>query len=79
MPEPEFNVEELLLTADLKLLASYDTPTICNAIEVFNVRGRHTGFMDARIHACFPEMPPIVGYASTATMRCAFPKRGSSV
>ena len=64
---------------DLKLLASYDTPTICNAIEVFNIRPRHTGFMDARIRACFPEMPPIVGYASTATMRCAFPKRGRSV
>ena len=64
---------------DLKLLASYDTPTICNAIEVFNVRPRHTGFMDARIRACFPEMPPLVGYASTATMRCAFPLHGSSV
>ena len=64
---------------DLKLLASYDTPTICNAIEVFNVRPRHTGFMDARIRACFPEMPPVVGYASTATMRCAFPQHGSSV
>src|SRR5215472_499072 len=64
---------------DLKLLASYDTPTICNVIEVFNIRPRHAGFMDARIRACFPEMPPVAGYASTATMRCAFPKRKNSV
>ena len=30
--------------------------------------------MDGRVRACFPEMPPIAGYAATATMRCAFPK-----
>ncbi|HWB97738.1 MAG TPA: RraA family protein [Bryobacteraceae bacterium] len=55
----------------LKLLGQYDTPTICNVIELFNVRPRHAGYMDDRIRACFPEMPPIVGYASTATIRTA--------
>jgi regulator of RNase E activity RraA len=50
----------------LALLGQYDTPTICNAIELFDVRPRNTGYMDARIRACFPEMPPIVGYAATA-------------
>jgi regulator of RNase E activity RraA len=55
----------------LKLLAQFDTPTICNVIELFAVRPRNTGYMDARIRACFPEMPPIVGYASTATYRGA--------
>ena len=53
----------------LKLLAKYDTPTISNVIELFEVRPRNTGYMDGRIRACFPEMPPIVGYAATATMR----------
>lgn len=67
------------MTIDLKLLAQYDTPTICNAIELFEVRPRNEGYMDARIRACFPEMPPIVGYASTATMRCAFPRREGDV
>jgi regulator of RNase E activity RraA len=57
--------------ADLVLLRRYDTPTICNVIEVFNYRPRHTGYMDARIRACFPEMPAIVGYACTATFRSA--------
>ena len=58
--------------SDLKLLSQYDTPTISNVIELFEVRPRTAGYMDGRIRACFPEMPPIVGYASTATMRTAF-------
>lgn len=63
-----------LSPADLALLAQYDTPTICNVIELFDIRPRDAGYMDGRIRACFPEMPPIVGYASTATFRGAFPK-----
>src|SRR6266436_5289670 len=64
--------------ADLKLLAQYDTPTIANVIELFEVRPRSAGFMDGRIRACFPEMPPIVGFASTATMRTATPRAEGS-
>lgn len=67
------------MAIDLKLLAQYDTPTICNAIELFEIRPRNEGYMDGRIRACFPEMPPVVGYASTATMRCAFPRREGDV
>jgi regulator of RNase E activity RraA len=59
---------------DLKRLAQFDTPTISNTIEVFQVRPRSSGYMDRRIRACFPEMPAVVGYASTATMRCAEPR-----
>ena len=64
---------------DLGRLTQFDTPTICNTIEVFEVRPRTAGYMDARIRACFPEMPPVAGYASTATMRCAFPRREGDV
>ncbi|HKA01426.1 MAG TPA: RraA family protein [Candidatus Solibacter sp.] len=67
------------MTADLKRLAQFDTPTIANTIEVFHVRPRTAGYMDARIRACFPELSPIVGYASTATMRCAQPKAEGDV
>ena len=67
------------MAIDLKLLAQYDTPTICNTIELFEVRPRNEGYMDARIRACFPEMPPAVGYAATATMRCALPRREGDV
>jgi 4-hydroxy-4-methyl-2-oxoglutarate aldolase len=64
---------------DLKLLAQYDTPTISNVIELFEVRPRQAGYMDARIRSCFPEMRPIVGYASTATMRTDRPRSEGDV
>src|SRR5512142_1054105 len=64
---------------NLQLLARYDTPTICNTIELFEIRPRNEGYLDGRIRACFPEMPPIVGYASTATMRCAAARREGDV
>jgi 4-hydroxy-4-methyl-2-oxoglutarate aldolase len=68
-----------VMAIDLQRLAQFDTPTISNTIEVFEVRPRSAGYMDARIRACFPEMPPMVGYASTATMRCAEPRAAGDV
>ena len=56
-------------------LRTFDTPTVCNLIELFDVRPRNTGYMDAHIRACFPEMPPIVGCAATATFRASGPPR----
>ena len=65
-----------MLTPDvLNKLRTFDTPTICNLVELFEVRPRNTGYMDARIKACFPEMPPVVGFAATATHRSAGPPR----
>jgi regulator of RNase E activity RraA len=65
--------------SDLELLRKFDTPTVCNVIELFDVRPRTAGYMDARIRACFPEMPPMVGYATTATFRSAAPPRTGDV
>jgi regulator of RNase E activity RraA len=67
------------MALDLNALAKFDTPTICNTIELFEVRPRTAGYMDGRIRACFPEMPPAVGYAATATMRCALPRQEGDV
>lgn len=64
-----------LSPAQLARLRAYDTPTICNLIELFDIRPRHQGYMDARITACFADMPPIVGYAATATFRACTPQR----
>jgi len=55
----------------LAALRRFDTPTICNAVELFEVRPRTAGYMDRTIRACFPHLPPMVGYASTATFRSA--------
>ena len=61
----------------LAKLRQYDTPTICNVIELFDVRSRTAGFMDGRIVAAFPELPPMVGFAATATFRAsAAPRQG---
>src|SRR5215469_7597429 len=67
------------MPVDLRLLAQYDTPTVSNTIELFEIRPRNEGYMDGRIRACFPEMPPAVGYAATATMRCDVPRREGDV
>jgi regulator of RNase E activity RraA len=61
----------------LQKLAAFDTPTICNIIELFDIRPRNMGYMDGRIIAAFPEMAPIVGYAATATFRADAPPRSS--
>ena len=62
--------------ATLDKLAQFDTPTICNLIELFDVRPRNTGYMDHRIRADFPEMPPMVGFATTAAFRSGAPPAG---
>jgi len=59
----------------LRKLAQFDTPTICNVIELFDVRPRNTGYMDSRIRANFPELPPMVGFACTAAFRSSAPPR----
>jgi regulator of RNase E activity RraA len=62
--------------ATLDKLAQFDTPTICNVIELFDVRPRNVGFMDGRIRCNFPELPPMVGFASTAAFRSGAPPAG---
>jgi regulator of RNase E activity RraA len=59
-------------------LAKYDTPTVCNVIELFDVRPRNQGYMNDSIKSCFPHLPPMVGYALTATFRSlAAPPQGT--
>ena len=63
----------------LEKLRAYDTPTICNVIELFDVRPRTEGFMNKSIQAAYPELPPLVGYASTLTCRTAvYPQEGEA-
>jgi regulator of RNase E activity RraA len=53
----------------LDKLKSYDTPTICNALEIVAPERRLTGFTVKPLVCPFPQLPPIVGYAKTATIR----------
>lgn len=68
-----------LSTEAWKKLAALDTPTVCNLIELFGVRPQNTGYMDGRIRAAFPDFPPMVGYAVTASFRADAPAHGAEV
>lgn len=63
----------------LAALALYDTPTVCNVIELFDVQPRNVGYMNDSIKSCFPKMPPMVGFALTSTFRSMAPPRSSDV
>lgn len=63
----------------ISALQQFDTPTVCNVIELFNVRARSSGYMNRTINPCFPELPPMVGFASTATFRALSPPRDGDV
>lgn len=60
-------------------LRRYDTPTICNVLELFDAMPRTSSYMDGRIRACFPQFPPMVGYAMTATFRSGAAPRSGDV
>lgn len=68
-----------LTPSQLAELAKYDTPTVCNVIELWDIRPRSAGYMDQTIQACFPQLPPMVGYALTSTFRSMAPPRGGDV
>ena len=59
--------------ADLDRLTEWDTPTICNALEVTNPERRAFGFTVAPLVCAFPDLKPICGYARTATIRAVIP------
>ena len=50
-------------------LRSIDTPTICNLIEIVAPERRGIGYTASHLHCPFPDLPPMVGFAKTATIR----------
>jgi len=68
-------VEEQISIESLKELKNFDTPTISNAIEVFNLRSRIEGFMGPDIKCFLPIKKPIIGYASTVKISSLNPPK----
>jgi 4-hydroxy-4-methyl-2-oxoglutarate aldolase len=66
-------MQDLLTPGQLDALRHLSTCTVANAIETFEVRLRNTGFTDASVRCVFPTLPPMVGYAATARIRCSLP------
>jgi len=62
-----------LTTADLDALTQWDTPTICNALEVTNPERRGHGFTVKPLSCLDPSLKPVIGYARTAKIRGAAP------
>ena len=58
---------------DLEALCQWDTPTICNALEVVVPQRRGHGFTIRPLVAADPKLPPICGLARTGTIRAAIP------
>ncbi len=56
-------------------LRAFDTPTICNALEIVMPERRGHGFTIRPFVAADPELPPICGHARTATIRACQPSR----
>src|SRR5579864_4758647 len=57
----------------LTALEHLGTCAVVDAIEVFQLQLRNVGFADGTVRCCFEDLPPIVGYASTARIRTAIP------
>jgi 4-hydroxy-4-methyl-2-oxoglutarate aldolase len=57
----------------LTALRRLGTCTVVDAIEAFQLQLRNVGFADRTVRCCFEDLPPIVGYASTARIRTAIP------
>ena len=66
-------MDEPLDAAVLDALRELDTPTVCNALEVVAPERRGHGYTLQPFFAPRPELPPIVGYAKTATIRSSTP------
>ena len=58
---------------ELDVLAAFDTPTICNALELLLPESRAHGYTTQPLVCGFPAMKPVVGYARTATIRSKQP------
>lgn len=52
-----------------EFLQSIDTPTVCNLLEIVAPERRGHGYTVKHLHCPFPDLPPMVGFAKTVTMR----------
>ncbi len=66
-----------LSQAQLAELRQFSSPTLCNAIEHFNVRPKNQGFMSPEVRCLFPDLAPLVGYAVTCTVAAGQPAAGT--
>lgn len=62
-----------LTEADRTALIAFDTPSICNALEIVAPERRAKGFTVRPLVAPFPQLKPVLAYARTAIIRSKEP------
>ena len=62
--------------ADLDVLAQWDTPTICNGLEITSPERRAFGYTVEPMVCLYPKAKPIVGLARVGMIRSTEPPRG---
>ena len=67
-----------LTAKQIAALRRFDSATIANAIETFEVRHPAAGFASLELRCMFPDLPPAVGYALTCTVDSTTPRRGGA-
>lgn len=68
--------EALYSADDLKALQQWDTPTICNGLEIVAPERRAIGFTTEQMVAAGRRLPPMVGVARVGTLRAKEAPRG---
>jgi hypothetical protein len=58
---------------ELDPLRKFDTPTVCNALELVMPERRPYHYTSEMFVCARPELPPAIGYARTATIRAHQP------
>jgi regulator of RNase E activity RraA len=53
----------------LDFLRTIDTPTVCNLIEMVVPKRRGSFYTVKHLHCAFPDLPPMVGFAKTVTIK----------
>ena len=54
---------------EFEFLRSIDTPTVCNLVEIVTPARRGAGYTVRHLHCPFPDLPPMVGFARTVTIK----------
>src|SRR5579872_7361849 len=70
---------EPLTQEQLAQLAKADSPTVANVLELFGIRSHVAGYTNHTLKAVYPDLPPAVGYAVTATFRAGYPAAADDV
>jgi regulator of RNase E activity RraA len=77
MNEEETMAERPFSRADLEILKQWDTPTICNGLELIVPARRAIGFTVEPMVCVDRKFPPIVGVARTGLIRAKEPPGGA--